>query len=255
MDVRNVVAVVTGGASGLGEATVRTIVGKGGRAIIADRDLEKGRSLAEELGSQALFHKVDVTSEQQVSNMLTEAISHFGKVTALVNCAGVAIGEKVLNKEGVHGLASFQNVIEVNLIGTFNMIRLVSERMKENGSNDDGERGVIINTASIAAFEGQVGQAAYSASKGGVVGLTLPISRELARHGIRVMTIAPGLFDTPMFETLPDSAKKLLGETTPFPMRLGHPGEYGKLVHSIIDNPMLNGEVIRLDGAIRMQPN
>ncbi|UOQ95370.1 3-hydroxyacyl-CoA dehydrogenase [Halobacillus shinanisalinarum] len=254
MDVRDVVAVVTGGASGLGEATVRTIVGEGGRAIIVDRDLEKGRKLAEELGTQVLFQEVDVTSEQQVSNMLNKTIAYFGKVTALVNCAGVAIGEKVLNREGVHGLASFQKVVEVNLIGTFNMIRLVSERMKENVANDDGERGVVVNTASIAAFEGQIGQAAYSASKSGVVGLTLPISRELARHGIRVMTIAPGLFDTPMFETLPDSAKELLGETTPFPKRLGHPCEYGKLVHSIIDNPMLNGEVIRLDGAIRMQP-
>ncbi|MFC7060936.1 3-hydroxyacyl-CoA dehydrogenase [Halobacillus seohaensis] len=254
MEVKDVVAVVMGGASGLGEATVRTIVENGGKVIIADQNAEKGQKLAAELKGSVLFYQVDVTSEQQITQMLEGSVRHFGYINGLINCAGIVIAEKVLGKETTHDLGSFQKVVEVNLIGTFNMIRLVSERMKDHEANSEGERGVIINTASIAAFEGQIGQAAYSASKGGVVSMTLPISRELARYGIRVMTIAPGLFETPMFDLLPESAKDALGKKTPFPNRLGQPKEYGKLALNILENSMLNGEVIRLDGAIRLQP-
>lgn len=254
MNVNEIIAVVTGGASGLGEATVRKLVRNGGKAVIADRDTEKGGKLAEELGSQTLFAEVDVTSEEDIDAMLDRAIEHFGKVNTVVNCAGIVVGEKVVGREGPHRLSSFSKVVEVNLIGTFNMIRLAAERMQHNEPNEEGERGVFVNTASVAAFEGQIGQAAYSASKSGVVGMTLPISRELARYGIRVMTVAPGLFETPMFSQLPEDAREALGEMTPFPKRLGKPYEFGKLVLSIMENPMLNGEVIRLDGAIRMQP-
>ncbi|QAS53084.1 3-hydroxyacyl-CoA dehydrogenase [Halobacillus litoralis] len=253
MDVKNVVAVVTGGASGLGEATVRQIVGKGGRAVIVDRDGAKGEQLSEELGAGTLFLKADVTSANEINRMLDQAIEAFGHVNAVVNCAGIVIGEKVVGRDGPHELDSFSKVLEVNVMGTFNVIRLAAERMKANEPMDTGEKGVIINTASIAAFDGQIGQAAYSASKGGVVAMTLPISRELARHGIRVMTIAPGVFETPMFQQLPEEAREALGNQTPFPKRLGQPQEYAKLALSILDNPMLNGEVIRLDGAIRMQ--
>ncbi|ARI75812.1 3-hydroxyacyl-CoA dehydrogenase [Halobacillus mangrovi] len=254
MNVKEIIAVVTGGASGLGEATVRKVIRNGGKAVIADRDTEKGEKLAEELGSQTLFAEVDVTSEEDINAMLDTAIEHFGQVNTVVNCAGIVVGEKVIGREGPHRLSSFSKVVEVNLIGTFNMIRLAAERMKHNEPNEEGERGVFVNTASIAAFDGQIGQAAYSASKSGVIGMTLPISRELARYGIRVMTIAPGLFETPMFSQLPDNAREALGDMTPFPKRLGKPYEYAKLVLSITENPMLNGEVIRLDGAIRMQP-
>ncbi|WP_181347504.1 3-hydroxyacyl-CoA dehydrogenase [Thalassobacillus sp. CUG 92003] len=254
MTGEDVIAVVTGGASGLGEATVRQILQSGGRAVIADRNRTDGEQLADELGDHCLFHEVDVTSEADVTAVLDRCEQQFGSVTAVVNCAGIVIAEKALGKEGPHDLTSFSNVIEVNLIGTFNVIRLAGDRMKNNQPNEAGERGVMINTASIAAFEGQIGQAAYSASKGGVASLTLPLAREYARYGIRIMTIAPGLFETPMFNTLPESARDALGSTTPFPSRLGQPGEYGQLVRSIMENPMLNGEVIRLDGAIRMQP-
>ncbi|GGF19775.1 3-hydroxyacyl-CoA dehydrogenase [Halobacillus andaensis] len=254
MDPKDIVAVVTGGASGLGEAAVRSIVEQGGKAIIADVNAEKGEALSEELNESAVFYPLDVTNEEQIKEGLTKAAHHFGYINALVNCAGIVIAEKVSGKEGSHRLDSFQKVIEVNLTGTFNMIRLTAEKMIGNQSNEEGERGIIINTASIAAFDGQIGQAAYSASKGGVASMTLPISRELARFGIRVMTIAPGLFETPMFDVLPAAAKEALGKSTPFPNRLGQPREYGKLALSIIENPMLNGEVIRLDGAIRLQP-
>ncbi|MGI8313643.1 3-hydroxyacyl-CoA dehydrogenase [Halobacillus mangrovi] len=254
MIVNEIIAVVTGGASGLGEATVRKLVRNGGKVVIADRDTEKGEKLAKELGSQTLFAEVDVTSEEDITAMLDKAIDHFGKVNAVVNCAGIVVGEKIVGREGPHRLSSFSKVVEVNLIGTFNMIRLGAERMQHNEPNEEGERGVFVNTASVAAFEGQIGQAAYSASKSGVVGMTLPISRELARYGLRVMTVAPGLFETPMFSQLPEDAREALGERTPFPKRLGKPYEFAKLVLSILENPMLNGEVIRLDGAIRMQP-
>ncbi|SEH49231.1 NAD(P)-dependent dehydrogenase, short-chain alcohol dehydrogenase family [Halobacillus karajensis] len=254
MEIKNVVAIVTGGASGLGEATVRKIVRNGGKAVIVDRNEEKGEQLSDELGSSVLFLKTDVTSIDDVEEMLDKSLGTFGKINTLVNCAGMVTGEKVVGRNGPHRLESFSKIIEVNLIGTFNVIRLSAEKMKENEPNEEGERGVIINTASIAAFEGQIGQAAYSASKGGVAAMTVPISRELARYGIRVMAIAPGLFETPMFEQLPEEAREALGKETPFPSRLGKPYEYAKLALNIIDNSMLNGEVIRLDGAIRLQP-
>ncbi|WLR48693.1 3-hydroxyacyl-CoA dehydrogenase [Halobacillus litoralis] len=254
MDSKNVVAIVTGGASGLGEATVRKIARNGGKVVIADQNTDKGEALAEELGSSVLFVKVDVTSADEIERMLQMAAETFGQVNTVINCAGIVTGEKVVGRNGPHRLESFSKIIEVNLIGTFNVIRLATEKMQQNEPNEYGERGVIINTASIAAYEGQIGQAAYSASKGGVAAMTMPLSRELARHGIRVMAIAPGLFETPMFEQLPEEARDALGKATPFPSRLGKPYEYAKLALSILDNPMLNGEVIRLDGAIRLQP-
>ncbi|MBP1971280.1 NAD(P)-dependent dehydrogenase (short-subunit alcohol dehydrogenase family) [Virgibacillus natechei] len=254
MKVENHVIVVTGGASGLGEATVRNAVSRGAKTIILDMAEEKGEQLVEELGEAAYFIKTDVTDETSVQAALDQAVETFGPIHVVVNCAGVAIAEKTYSKRGVHDLASFTNVIQVNLIGTFNVIRLAAEKIAANEPNENNERGVIINTASVAAYEGQIGQVAYSASKGGIVGMTLPIARDLSTLGIRVMTIAPGLFETPLFETLPEKAKKALGEMTPFPSRLGYPEEYARLTQSIIENPMLNGETIRLDGAIRMQP-
>ena len=255
MELYNCIGLVTGGASGLGEASVRNIVSKGGKAVVLDLSEERGKALVEEYDrEQVLYLKTDVKDEKDVQVAIDEAIKAFGQINTVINCAGIAVARKLLNKKGIHELAEFTKIISVNLIGTFNVIRLAADRMKENIPNDYGERGVIINTASVAAFEGQIGQAAYSASKGGVVGMTLPIARELASHGIRVMTIAPGLFHTPMFDTLPEEARQSLGAMVPFPSRLGDPAEYAKLTESIIENPMLNGEVIRLDGAIRMQP-
>ncbi|WP_421378147.1 3-hydroxyacyl-CoA dehydrogenase [Bacillus salacetis] len=254
MDLNKTIAVVTGGASGLGEATVREIIGQGGKAVIVDLAAERGQALAEELGGNAFYVKTDVTNEVEVASAIDKAVGKYGSINTVVNCAGIGIASKVLSRKGVHSLDRFSKVISINLIGTFNVIRLASEKMIENEPNDQGERGVIINTASVAAFEGQIGQAAYSASKGGVVGMTLPIARELASYGIRVMTIAPGLFHTPMFEALPQEAIDSLGKSVPFPQRLGRPDEYAHLVRSIITNPMLNGETIRLDGGIRMQP-
>lgn len=255
MNVKDCIAVVTGGASGLGEATVTRIVENGGKALIIDLSKDRGLALVDQLGSDnVLFTNADVTSEEDISNSLNLAIQKFGKINTVVNCAGIGPAKKVLGREGVHELDAFNKIIQVNLVGTFNVIRLAAEKMVSNPPNEGGERGVIINTASVAAFEGQIGQAAYSASKGGVVGLTLPIARELARYGIRVMTIAPGLIQTPLFNTLSEKAQQSLGEMVPFPSRLGRPSEYAMLVTSIIENPMLNGETIRLDGAIRMQP-
>ncbi|MDQ1147536.1 3-hydroxyacyl-CoA dehydrogenase/3-hydroxy-2-methylbutyryl-CoA dehydrogenase [Bacillus sp. SORGH_AS 510] len=254
MDIQTCRAIVTGGASGLGEATVRNIVGRGGKAVIFDQSEEKGKQLESELGEAVLFLKVDVTKEADVQEAVSKAAEFMGEVNAVVNCAGIGIAEKVIGRKGAHNLSLFSKVINVNLIGTFNVIRIAAEKMSSNEGNDQNERGVIINTASVAAFDGQIGQAAYSASKGGIVGMTLPIARELARYGIRVMTIAPGLFHTPMFDTLPEEARDSLGKMVPFPPRLGYPAEYAQLVQSIIENPMLNGETIRLDGAIRMQP-
>lgn len=254
MDLQKVVAVVTGGASGLGEATVRNIVKNGGKAVIADLQEERGQKLAEELGDQVLFVKTDVTDEESAQNAIDQGIEKFGYINALVNCAGIAVATRTVGKNGPHDLNSFRKVIEVNLIGTFNMIRLAAAKMQDNEPNEEKERGVIVNTASVAAFDGQIGQAAYSASKGGVAGMTLPVARDLSNVGIRVMTIAPGLFETPLFATLPEAARESLGKMTPFPSRLGYPSEYAQLVQSIIENPMLNGETIRLDGAIRMQP-
>ncbi len=253
MKSNETVAIVTGGASGLGEATVRQMIKRGGKAAILDLSEERGQSLAEELGESTIFVRTDVTNEEGVSSAISKAVESFGSINTVVNCAGIGIASKLLSRKGVHSLDMFSKVISINLIGTFNVIRLASEQMAKNEPNELGERGVIINTASVAAFEGQIGQAAYSASKGGVVGMTLPIARELATYGIRVMTIAPGLFHTPMFESLPEEAIDSLGKMVPFPQRLGHPGEYAQLVESIITNPMLNGETIRLDGGIRMQ--
>ncbi|WP_409304384.1 3-hydroxyacyl-CoA dehydrogenase [Peribacillus sp. SCS-155] len=254
MHINQAVTLVTGGASGLGEATVRNIVTKGGKAVILDLSEEKGKRFQRELGDQALFVKTDVTKEEDVQSAIERAVEEFGVLNTVINCAGIAIASKVIGKSGIHDLGSFSKVISVNLIGTFNVIRLAAEKMVHNEQNKSGERGVIINTASVAAFEGQIGQAAYSASKGGIVGMTLPIARELATSGIRVMTIAPGLFHTPLFDTLPEEARQSLGKMVPFPSRLGYPEEFAKLTQSIIENPMLNGETIRLDGAIRMQP-
>lgn len=248
-------AIVTGGASGLGEATVRNIVGGGGKAVIFDQSEENGVRLQSELGNNVLFLKTDVTKEEEIQEAVNKAGNFMGSLNTVVNCAGIGVAEKVLGRNGVHNLASFSKVIHVNLIGTFNVIRLAAEKIRGNDVYERNERGVIINTASVAAFEGQIGQAAYSASKGGIVGMTLPIAREFARYGIRVMTIAPGLFHTPMFDALPQEARDSLGRMVPFPSRLGYPKEYAQLVQSIIENPMLNGETIRLDGAIRMQPN
>src|SRR5699024_756991 len=210
--------------------------------------------LADKLGNNAIYVNVDVTSEESIQSALDKAVESFGKINVLVNCAGIGVEERTYSKKGPYDLASFTKVIQVNLIGTFNAIRLAAEKMSENEPNEDGERGVIVNTASVAAFEGQIGQVAYSASKGGVVGMTLPIARDLANQGIRVLTIAPGLFETPLFATVSDEVREALGKMTPFPQRLGQPAEFGQLVNNIIENPMLNGETIRLDGAIRMQP-
>ncbi|MBK5444894.1 3-hydroxyacyl-CoA dehydrogenase [Peribacillus sp. TH16] len=254
MDIQETIAVVTGGASGLGAATVRNIIKKGGKAVIFDLSEENGVKMVEELGDSVIFIKTDVTSEESVLEALDQGIEKFGSINTIVNCAGIAIAEKVIGRKGTHELKAFSKVVTVNLVGTFNVIRLAAEKMVNNQANEEGERGVIINTASVAAFEGQIGQAAYSASKSGIVGMTLPIARELASKGIRVVSIAPGLFHTPMFDSLPEEARASLGKTVPFPSRLGYPEEYAKLTESIITNPMLNGETIRLDGAIRMSP-
>ncbi len=254
MDLQNKAILVTGGASGLGAACVRLLNRSGAKVVIADLNSEGGTALASELGESALFVKTNVVEEESVRPAVLAALNTFGGLHVLINCAGISVAEKVLGKEGPHSLASFNKVIRVNLIGTFNAIRLAAAAMSTNEPNQDGERGVIINTASVAAFEGQIGQAAYSASKGGIVGMTLPIARELARYGIRVVTIAPGLFDTPLLASLPEPARISLGQQVPFPSRLGRPGEYAALAKHIIENEMLNGEVIRLDGGIRMQP-
>jgi 3-hydroxyacyl-CoA dehydrogenase / 3-hydroxy-2-methylbutyryl-CoA dehydrogenase len=255
MQIKDSVTVVTGGASGLGEATVLRLVENGGRAAILDLQEEYGAALVENLGSdRVIYVKTNVTSEEDVQSAINQTIEKFGAIHATINCAGIGIAEKTLGKEKPHDLGSFARVIQVNLIGTFNVLRLAAEKMALNAPNEEGERGVIINTASVAAFDGQMGQAAYSASKGGIVGMTLPIARDLARNGIRVMTIAPGLIDTPLFAGAPEKVRQALGAMVPFPSRLGYPSEYAMLAQSIIENPLLNGETIRLDGAIRMQP-
>ncbi|MBI1965915.1 MAG: 3-hydroxyacyl-CoA dehydrogenase [Betaproteobacteria bacterium] len=243
---------VTGGASGLGAATVRRLVAAGGNAVIADTNAEQGKAFALELGTRAGFTQTDVTDESQVATAVAAARDKFGALHGAVSCAGIAPGERVLGKTGPHRLDTFRRAVEVNLVGTFNVLRLAAQAMVDNAPDGEGERGVIVNTASVAAYEGQVGQAAYSASKAGVAGLTLPAARELARHGIRVMTIAPGIFETPMVSVFPSELQQSLAAQVPFPPRLGRPEEYAALVEHIIVNPMLNGEVIRLDGALRM---
>jgi NAD(P)-dependent dehydrogenase (short-subunit alcohol dehydrogenase family) len=222
--------------------------------VVADVNEEAGQALAAELGSAVRFVKTDVTSEASVREAVETAVNEFGGLHGVVNCAGIAIAVKVLSRRGPHDLDAFARVLTVNVVGTFNVIRLAAEAMSQGEPNEEGERGVIINTASVAAYDGQIGQAAYSASKGGVVGMTLPIAREMAQHGIRVMTIAPGLFNTPMMAGLPEKARESLAQQVPFPSRLGEPAEYAALAQHIIENSMLNGEVIRLDGAIRMAP-
>jgi NAD(P)-dependent dehydrogenase (short-subunit alcohol dehydrogenase family) len=255
MDIANKVFIVTGGASGLGEGTARMIRANGGSVVIADMQAEKGQAIAQELGGGNLcaFVKCNVSLEEDGMAVVAKAVS-MGKLMGLVNCAGIAIGEKTVGKDGPHSLANFTRVINVNLIGTFNMIRLAAEAMGKNAPEATGERGVIINTASVAAYDGQIGQAAYSATKGGVVGMTLPIARDLARSGIRNMTIAPGIFGTPMMFGMPQDVQDALAAAVPFPSRLGTPNDYAKLAKHIIENDMLNGEVIRLDGAIRLAP-
>nr|XP_020667729.1 3-hydroxyacyl-CoA dehydrogenase type-2 [Pogona vitticeps] len=254
--VKGMVGLVTGGASGLGRATVERLVQQGGSAVLLDLPQSDGESVAKALGDRCIFAPADVTSESDVNAALALAREKFGRVDVAVNCAGVAVAFKTynLNKNVPHILADFQRVVNVNLIGTFNVIRLSAGEMGKNKPDADGHRGVIINTASVAAFEGQVGQAAYSASKGGIVSMTLPIARDLAPMGIRVVTIAPGLFETPLLGSLPEKVRTFLARQVPFPSRLGNPAEYAHMVQCIVENPMLNGEVIRLDGAIRMQP-
>ena len=255
MNLTNKIAIVTGGASGLGEATTRNLVANGAKVLVMDLNMDRGKALVAELGKdKIIFDKTDVTSESQVKEALARAVREFGTIHICVNCAGIGAGQKTVHKNGAHDLATFERVIKINLIGSFNVLRLCAEIMQGNEANENGERGVIINTASVAAFDGQIGQVAYSASKGGIVGMTLPIARDLARAGIRCVTIAPGLFMTPLFAGLPDEAIQSLESQVPFPSRLGKPAEYAKMAQSIIENPMLNGETIRLDGAIRMAP-
>jgi NAD(P)-dependent dehydrogenase (short-subunit alcohol dehydrogenase family) len=254
MDVAGKVALVSGGASGLGGATVRALVQKGARVVIADRAKETGSKLAEELGEATVFAEADVTSEEQVKAAIAKAKASFGRLDIAVGCAGVGVSGRVLGKEGPMPLDHFALTLQVNLIGMFNVLRLAAHAMSENEPGPDGERGVVVTTASVAAFDGQIGQAAYSASKAGVVGMTLPIARELARFGVRVVTIAPGIFDTPMLAGLPEPARASLGQQVPFPSRLGRPAEFAALVCHIVENTMLNGETIRLDGALRMAP-
>ncbi|CAB3225381.1 unnamed protein product [Arctia plantaginis] len=253
---KGLVGLVTGGASGLGRATAEQLVKQGGRVVICDLPSSPGKETAKELKENAAFVPVDVSSETDVKNALQTTIDKFGRLDVVVNCAGVVSASRVYNfkKNQPFDLKMFQKTVEVNLIGTFNVIRLAVGLIGKNAPDADGQRGVIVNTASVAAFDGQIGQAAYAASKAGVVGMTLPIARDLAKQGIRVVTIAPGLFRTPMMSQLPEPAIKSLEASVPFPSRLGHPQEFALLVQSIIQNPMLNGETIRIDGSLRMQP-
>jgi NAD(P)-dependent dehydrogenase (short-subunit alcohol dehydrogenase family) len=254
MQLYDQVFLITGGASGLGAATARRFAAAGARVVVADLNAQLGEQLASELGPLARFVRTDVTDEGSISGAVDLACETFGGLQGLVNCAGIGVAERTLGREGPHRLDSFMRVVTVNLIGTFNAIRLAAAAMARGEPNAAGERGVIVNTASVAAFDGQIGQAAYSASKGGIVGMTLPIARDLARIGIRVVTIAPGIFDTPLLGGLPEPARQSLGQQVPFPPRLGQPDEYAALAQHIVENEMLNGEVIRLDGAIRMAP-
>jgi NAD(P)-dependent dehydrogenase (short-subunit alcohol dehydrogenase family) len=256
MKIRDNVFLVTGGGSGLGAATAKMLADEGGKVVIADVN-DAGAGIAEELGSGARFVKfvkADVTDEASMQSAVDLCLSAFGAIHGLVNCAGVAPGERVVGRNGPHALASFERAVKINLVGTFNAIRLAAAKMSVQPAFPNGERGVIVNTSSVASFEGQIGQAAYSASKAGVNGMTLPIARELAKFGIRVMTIAPGIFDTPMLQGMSEEVRASLGQQVPFPPRLGRPDEYAALVRTVVENEALNGEVIRLDGAIRMAP-
>ncbi|MEF9948806.1 MAG: 3-hydroxyacyl-CoA dehydrogenase [Comamonas sp.] len=251
MQIQDRVFIVTGGASGLGEGTARMLAANGGKVVIADMNAERGESVAKEIGG--VYLRCDVSNEADGQAVVEKATS-LGKLVGLVNCAGIAPAEKTVGKNGPHNLATYTKTIMVNLVGSFNMIRLAADAMSKNEPETTGERGVLISTASVAAYDGQIGQAAYAASKGGVVGMTLPIARDLARSGIRNMTIAPGIFGTPMLFTMPQEVQDALAASVPFPSRLGKPEDYAKLVKHILENDMLNGEVIRLDGAIRMGP-
>jgi NAD(P)-dependent dehydrogenase (short-subunit alcohol dehydrogenase family) len=252
MQIEHSVFLISGGASGLGLATARELVGQGGQVVLLDINEQAGQQAIAELGDTARFVRADITREEDGQAAVALALEAFGSLHGLVNCAGVAPAEKVLGRNGAHGLDSFRRTVEVNLIGSFNLLRLAAEAMVRNTPNAEGERGVIINTASVAAFDGQMGQVAYAASKGGVAALTLPAARDLARSGIRVMCVAPGVFETPMMTGMPQEVRDSLAANVPFPPRLGRPDEYAALVRHIVENPMLNGEVIRLDGALRM---
>jgi len=252
MKVENTTAIITGGASGLGGATTEMIVAGGGNVVVIDINEETGNAMVEKLGDRCTFVKTNVTDEKEVQAAIDTAISKYGRLDAAINCAGIGSAEKVVGKKGAHSLAHFQRVIDINLVGTFNVVRLAAEAMAKTEPNEELERGVLINTASVAAFDGQIGQAAYTASKAGIVGMTLPIARELADSGIRILTIAPGIFETPMMAGLPENARISLGKQVPFPSRLGRPDEYANLAKFMIENPMINGEVVRLDGSIRM---
>ncbi|MGE8505369.1 MAG: 3-hydroxyacyl-CoA dehydrogenase [Pseudomonas sp.] len=252
MRIDESVFLISGGASGLGLATARELVGQGGKVLLLDINAQAGQQALAELGDAARFVRADITREEDGHAAVAQALAAFGALHGLVNCAGIAPAEKVLGRGGAHGLDSFRRTVEVNLIGSFNLLRLAAEAMAQNTPNAGGERGVIINTASVAAFDGQMGQAAYAASKGGVAALTLPAARDLARSGIRVMCIAPGVFETPMMAGMPQEVRDSLAANVPFPPRLGRPDEYAALVRHIVENAMLNGEVIRLDGALRM---
>jgi NAD(P)-dependent dehydrogenase (short-subunit alcohol dehydrogenase family) len=254
MQVPGSTFLVSGGASGLGAACVRLIAGAGGNVVIADLNRDAGERLAAELGRHARFALTDVTDEAGVRNAVNLAVSSFGGLHGAVACAGVAIAERVLGKNGPHPLASFAKVITVNLVGTFNLLRLAAEAMAKNQPTAGGERGVVVLTASVVAFEGQIGQAAYAASKGGVAALTLPAARELARVGVRVAAVAPGIFDTPLLAGLPEPARQSLAQQVPFPPRLGRPEEFAALMRQVVENEMINGAVLRLDGALRMGP-
>lgn len=254
MNISEVAAIVTGGASGLGEAVVRAITAQGGKAAILDLADDKGSRLAGELGASSIYCKTDVTSEGDVANAIEQAANKFGSINTVVNSAGIATAGRTISKKGPADLKQFELALRVNLLGTFNVIRLAAMKMSENAPNADGERGVIVNTASVAAFDGQIGQAGYAASKCGVVGMTLPIARDLASYGIRNVTIAPGIFDTPMMAGFTDEVRASLAQSVPFPQRLGRPDEFAAMVVHVIGNAMLNGETIRLDGALRMAP-
>ena len=254
MHIEGKAFIATGGASGLGRAAAEAIVAAGGRVVLLDVNAEAGAVTQRALGANAAFVKADVTSETEVQSAVDTAIAAFGRLDGVVNAAGIGPAAKVLGKNGPHPLDLFEKTIRVNLVGTFNVLRLAAAAMAKNTPAENGERGVVINTASIAAYDGQIGQPAYAASKGGIVALTLPVAREFAPLGIRVMTIAPGIFDTPLLAALPEAARVSLGQQVPFPSRLGRPSEYGALVRHILENEMLNGEVIRLDGALRMAP-
>ena len=252
MQISNHVFLVTGGASGLGAATVRLLAAEGASVVIADLDRAAGNALADELGGAARFAATDVTSESDGKGAVTLALDAFGHLHCLVNCAGIAPSERVVGREGPHRLETFAKAVNINLVGSFNMIRLAAAAIANEAPGEDGERGVILNTASIAAYEGQIGQAAYAASKGGIVSMTLPIARELARSGVRVVTIAPGVFETPIMAGFSQEVQDALGKSVPFPPRLGRPAEFAAMVKHICENLMLNGETIRLDGALRL---